>query len=121
MSEQVVVAFSADITEGARAVVEIDGTEVGIFRVSGELYAYENYCAHAGGPACQGMIINRVVERLDERQQSLGDHFSDDLHVVCPWHGYEYNLRTGAHPVDPNIQLRSFPIYEREGEVIVEL
>lgn len=117
----VVVGRSADIAEGGRSVVEIDGTEIGIFRVGGELFAYANYCAHAGGPACQGKMINRVVELLDEQKRSIGDHFSDDLHVVCPWHGYEYNVRTGEHPADPRVRLRSYLVFEKDGEVVVEL
>jgi nitrite reductase/ring-hydroxylating ferredoxin subunit len=121
MPEHVVVARGDDIAEGSRAVVDIEGEEIGIFRVGGDLVAYGNYCAHAGGPVCQGMVIRRVEERLDEAKRSLGDAFSEDLHVVCPWHGYEYNLRTGAHPADPTIRLRGYRVFERDGDVVVEL
>lgn len=117
---QVAVARSVDVAEGGRTVVDIDGTEIGIFRVRGQLYAYGNYCAHAGGPVCQGMVINRVVERLDEQKRSLGDDFSDALHIVCPWHGYEYDLRTGKHPADPSVRLRSYPVSEVDGEIVVQ-
>lgn len=121
MPERVVVAHSDDIAEGSRAVIDIDGEEIGVFRVAGALVAYGNYCAHAGGPVCQGMVIHRVEERLDAAKNSLGDHFADDLHVVCPWHGYEYDLRTGEHPADPTIRLRGYRVYERDGDVVVEL
>ena len=70
------------------------------------LYAWENRCAHAGGPVCQGKLMNRVVERLDAGKRSLGDDFSDELHIVCPWHGYEYDVRTGEHPADSRLRLR---------------
>ena len=118
----VVVALAGDIPERGRTVVEVDGAEIGIFRLNGELHAYENYCAHAGGPVCQGMLIQRVVEALDAESKSLGDFYSEtDLHIVCPWHGYEYNVATGEHPVDPRIRLRSYDVEESEGEVIVHL
>ena len=42
--------------------------------------------------------MNRVVERLDEDERSLGDDFCDELHIVCPWHGYAYDVRTGGTP-----------------------
>lgn len=118
----VVVALGRDIPERGRTVVEVDGAEIGIFRLNGDLYAYENYCAHAGGPVCQGMLIQRVVEALDDERRSLGDFYSEtELHIVCPWHGYEYNVATGEHPADPKIRLRSFEVEESGGEVVVYL
>jgi nitrite reductase/ring-hydroxylating ferredoxin subunit len=61
-----------------------------------------------------------VVERLDEHRRSLGDFFGDRTHIVCPWHGYEFDLRTGEHPADPSIRLRPYPVHERDGEIVVE-
>jgi nitrite reductase/ring-hydroxylating ferredoxin subunit len=119
--EAVVVARSEDVPERERVVVEVDGTEIGIFRVRAGLYAYANYCPHAGGPVCQGLLINRVVERLDDRRRSLGDDFSEDVHVVCPWHGYEFDLVTGRHPGRPATRLRSYRVWELDGEIRVEL
>jgi nitrite reductase/ring-hydroxylating ferredoxin subunit len=100
----------------------VGGAEIGIFRIEGRLYAWSNYCPHAGGPVCQGVMIDRVVERLDEAKRSLGDDFMrDQPHLVCPWHGYEYDVRTGAHPGDARIRLRPYPISEDAGEIVVEL
>ena len=98
MNSAIVVGLQEDVLEGGRVVVDVDGVEIGIFRVDGRLYAWENRCVHAGGPVCQGKLMPRVVERLDAGKRSLGDDFSDELHVVCPWHGYEYDVRTGEHP-----------------------
>ena len=121
VSEQIVVATSEDVLEGGRVVVDVDGVEVGIFRLDGRLYAWENKCAHAGGPVCQGTLMNRVVERLDDDRRSLGDDFGGELHIVCPWHGYEYNVRTGEHPAYPRARLRPVEVEEREGEILVRL
>jgi nitrite reductase/ring-hydroxylating ferredoxin subunit len=117
----VVVGVREDVLEGGRVVVDVDGVEIGIFRVDGQLYAWENRCAHAGGPVCQGKLMNRVVERLDAERRSLGDHFSDELHIVCPWHGYEYDVRTGEHPADPRARLRPIEVEEVDGEILVRL
>ena len=68
METAIVAALTEDVLEGGRVVVDVDGTEVGIFRLDGRLYAWENRCAHVGGPVCQGVLMNRVVERLDEEQ-----------------------------------------------------
>jgi nitrite reductase/ring-hydroxylating ferredoxin subunit len=120
-AEAIVAALSEDVLEGGRVVVDVDGLEVGIFRVDGTLYAWENRCAHAGGPVCQGVMMNRVVEQLDDDRRSLGDDFADELHIVCPWHGYEYNVRTGQHPADPRARLRPIEVEERGGEILVRL
>lgn len=121
MSEAIVVGLREDVLEGGRVVVDVEGTEIGIFRLDGQLYAWENSCAHAGGPVCQGKLMNRVVERLDDGKRSLGDDFSDQLHIVCPWHGYEYDVRTGEHPADPGARLRRVEVEEHDGEIRVRL
>ena len=101
-------------------MVDVDGVEIGIFRLDGECTPGDR-CMHAGGPVCQGKLMNRVVERLDDSKRSLGDDFSDQLHIVCPWHGYEYDVRTGEHPADASVRLRSVEVEEREGEILVHL
>ena len=70
------VGASEDVPERGRLVVEIGGpagpVALGVFRFGGRLHAWENRCAHQGGPACQGRIVSRVRERLDDEQRSLG-------------------------------------------------
>ena len=117
----VVIARSQDLPDGGRLVVEVTGTEIGVFRISGVLRAYANYCPHVGGPVCQGLMIRRVVERIDERRRSKGDDFSDDMNIVCPWHGYEFDLATGRHPGAPATRLLSYHVWEQGGEILVEL
>ena len=121
MNGAIVVGVNEDVLEGGRVVVDVDGVEIGIFRVDGRLHAWENRCVHAGGPVCQGKLMNRVVERLDAEKRSLGDDFSDALHIVCPWHGYEYDVRTGEHPADSRLRLRRVDVEERGGEILVRL
>jgi nitrite reductase/ring-hydroxylating ferredoxin subunit len=116
------IGTSDQVPEGGRFVVDVGATTVGVFRFKGHLYAYDNVCAHSGGPVCQGRLISRVTEVLDSEQRSTGlDFDTDDLHVVCPWHGFEYSVATGSHPGKPQIKLRSFPVEEQEGTVYVTL
>jgi nitrite reductase/ring-hydroxylating ferredoxin subunit len=116
------VATSEQVPEGGRLVVDVAATTIGIFRFRQRLYAYENVCAHQGGPVCQGRLVNRVVEVLDADQNSTGMRFDGDtLHVVCPWHGAEYDVTTGAHPAQPALRLRSFAVSEEGGTIHVSL
>ena len=85
----------ASFDDPGRRVIEIAGMQVGVFRLDGEFYAYENKCPHLGGPACQGKILPRVLEDVTENKKSLGRVFArNQLNVICPWHGFEFDIRT---------------------------
>ena len=119
-AERHCVGDSGDVPERGRLVVDVDGTPVGVFRVDGELYAYQNVCVHQGGPACQGRIVPRVLEILDEHRHARGLTFDEsDLHVVCPWHGFEYSIKTGRHAGVDSLSLPSFPVTEEDGKIYV--
>ena len=112
-TQRVFVGAREKVPEGGRLVVDVGETTIGIFRTGGTLYAYLNTCAHQGGPVCQGKIIPRVDEVIDERGESHGFKFDEeDLHIVCPWHGFEYSIKTGVHPGRPSARLISVPVEE---------
>ena len=107
-TQKVFVGAREKVPEGGRLVVDVGETTIGIFRTGGRLYAYLNTCAHQGGPVCQGKIIPRVDEVIDERRESHGFKFDEaNLHIVCPWHGFEYSIKTGVHPGRPSARLIS--------------
>ena len=119
-SQRIFVGAREKVPEGGRLVVDVGETTIGIFRTSGKLYAYLNRCAHQGGPVCQGKIIPRVDEEIDERGESHGFKFDeDDLHIVCPWHGFEYGIKTGVHPGRPSARLISVPVEEGSDGIYV--
>jgi nitrite reductase (NADH) small subunit len=61
-----------------------------------------------------------VEERLDQERRSLGIHYVEGvLNVVCPWHGYEFNVRTGRHAGLGAIKLAGYPVKRRDGEIYV--
>jgi nitrite reductase/ring-hydroxylating ferredoxin subunit len=120
MSE-VAVGKLSDLPDGDYRIFSLDTIEVGIFRLGDRVLAYENVCPHAGGPVCQGKIFNRVEEVLAPDMKSKGLRFSKQRHVVCPWHGYEFDLETGCHPGDPRVRLTPIPVDVRDGEIYVRL
>ena len=113
---------SDGIPEHGRLVVDIGDTTVGIFRVGGKLFAYENSCPHMGGPVCQGLIIPAVREIVNDKQVSTGYAFDEaEMRIVCPWHGYEFSIETGSHPGKHSIRLKPVVVDEEGGNVYVTL
>src|SRR5262249_16458982 len=86
----IVVGKTADVAELGRLVVDVGDRTIGIFRVEGRLYAYDNVCAHQGGPVCQGKIMPKVCEDIDAHHKAHGMIYDrTEMHIVCPWHGTE--------------------------------
>ncbi len=114
------VARASDIPHGERRVVTHNGTEIGVFHWEGAFYAYENLCVHQGGPACEGLLMHKVEDVLASDRTFKGQRFSkDEIHFVCPWHGYEYDLKTGECAADRRLRLRRFQVIDRSGEIYV--
>jgi nitrite reductase/ring-hydroxylating ferredoxin subunit len=119
MAEQFVGKIS-EFGEGERRIVFVGDREIGVFRDNGEFHAYSNVCLHQGGPACEGLIIAKVEERIMPDMTSRGLYFSEDkTHFVCPWHGYEYDMKTGECVADRALRLRKFPIVQKGDDLYV--
>jgi nitrite reductase (NADH) small subunit len=117
---EVSVGSVSDFEDPGRKIVGFEGFEVGVFKLDGEFYAYLNHCPHLGGPVCQGKMIAKVEEILADDMTSKGMAFSKTrLHVVCPWHGYEFDIRTGVHPGNPRARLRRIRVTVMDGEVLI--
>lgn len=117
---EVRVCEASSIPEQGRKVVDVDGVEVGVFKLGGEFYAWLNQCPHLDGPVCQGKILPLALEAVGSDGTSSGRVFSPtEMNVVCPWHGYEFSIRTGEHPTNRRIKMAKVPVTVRDGEVYV--
>lgn len=75
----VVVGDPSEMVEGrAKITLLANGDRVAVFLMDGKLSAISNACAHQNGPLGEGKII--------------------DCLVTCPWHGFQYDVRTGRSP-----------------------
>ena len=114
------VAKLEEFKDGERRIVFVGENEIGVFRHDGQFYAYSNFCLHQGGPACEGLTIAKVEERLGEDQTSKGLYFSEkDMNFVCPWHGMEYDMKTGECVSDRKLKLRSYKVLQKGEDVYV--
>ncbi len=117
---EVFVAKTAQFADGERRIVSHGGREIGVFHWQGAFYAYENLCVHQGGPACEGLLMHKVEDVLGPDRTWHGQRFSDhEIHFVCPWHGYEYDLKTGECAADRSLKLKSFEVVRRGEDVYV--
>jgi nitrite reductase/ring-hydroxylating ferredoxin subunit len=120
VAKEFVVGASTDVPEGGRLVVDAGAKTIGVFRVEGQLYAYDNTCPHQSGPVCQGLVIPAVNEVLDEQRATTGFAFdATDMRVVCPWHGFEFSIKTGCHPASARFRLIPVKVEEYDGTIYV--
>ena len=117
---EIFIAKLADFPDGGRRIVKTARGEIGVFHHAGGFYAYANHCVHSGGPACEGVMMPKVVDIIADDRTYQGQTFDEnEMHFVCPWHGYEYDLKSGVCIGDRSLKLKSFEVVQRGGDVFV--
>ena len=118
---RVEVAPAAELTPGERRLVMVDDRMVGVLNVEGELYAIDNECAHDGGPVCQGLVHERLVADVDPETKNVTERLGEEFTITCPWHGWEYDVKTGDHVGDADLSLPTYDVIVEDGTVYVRL
>ena len=90
MAEFVRVAGTTDVKPGSGIVAEINGQAIAVFHVDGTYYAIDNTCLHRGGPLGEGDVEGDVV--------------------TCPWHGWQFNVKTGVCVNNPASKVTSYQV-----------
>lgn len=111
------VTAAADLDDGDRAIVDVEGREIAVFRIGDEFFALLNYCVHQGGPGCEGRIAGTLTESEDGR---LGYDRWGEI-VSCPWHGWEFDIRTGEHMARSDYRIPAYDVVEQDGDLYVAL
>ena len=93
------VARADELTENGCKVVEVDGVRIGLFLVADGVRAFQDFCPHAGAPLSGGRIDGGTVR--------------------CPWHGWAFDLDTGAHLANPRCRLDAYRAEVAGGTVFV--
>lgn len=120
MPKAYLVGARSEFTDGHRKVLSCDGTEIGVFQIDGQLVAWHNDCPHRHGPVCQGRIYKRVLEPLDADGQVRALAYDEKVtNIVCSWHGYEFDLKTGVNQGMGKLKLKKAKLEEKDGNVYV--
>ncbi len=118
---EILVCKEGELGEGAVRVVTSGTAEIGVIRHGGKYYAYRNHCPHQGGPVCEGVRMPAVLDIIAPDRTFLHQDFdTNDMHIVCPWHSYEFHLETGVSVCDGKIRLKKFDVVEKNGAVYVD-
>jgi nitrite reductase (NADH) small subunit len=95
------VAAVGEIPDGEGRVVEVGRHTVALFNVQGRFFAIDNHCVHRGGPLGEGLL--------------------DGTAVMCPWHGWRFDVTSGANVNNPAVKVACFPVTVEDGAIYVDL
>jgi len=100
MSGWIEVIDENALADGENIVIDVDGTDIAVFKIEGGFYAIEDVCSHDGAEIASGEL--------------------DGYEIICPRHGARFCVKTGAvksPPAYENIEV--FPVRIENGKVQV--
>jgi nitrite reductase (NADH) small subunit len=80
---------------------EAGGNVYAVCNVGGELHALDGVCPHSSGPLGHGALHGHTL--------------------VCPWHAWEYDCRTGANDMDEDLKLAKFPVKVEGDDILIDV
>lgn len=99
MGDFVKAARRDELEPGTGKTVDVAGTPVALFNVGGRYYAIHNTCRHRGGPLGEGELSGSVV--------------------ICPWHGWQYDVTIGEKVANPEIRVEKFEVRVEGDDILV--
>jgi nitrite reductase (NADH) small subunit len=90
MAEFVKIAGASELPPGSGTVKEVNGQAIALFNVAGTYYAIDNTCVHRGGPLGEGELEGDTV--------------------TCPWHAWQYSVKTGKSLNNPSACVKTYEV-----------
>jgi nitrite reductase/ring-hydroxylating ferredoxin subunit len=91
----------SELAAGAFRAADVGGQRIVVYDVEGQLFATAERCAHQGGP--------------------LGDGLLEGCIVTCPWHGWQFDVRTGVAVFDPTSRVATYPVHVEGDDIWIEV
>lgn len=102
MGNLVKVASKNDLSNGKGMCVEHEGKRIAVFNVDNQYYAIDDECTHAGGSLSEGPL--------------------EGCKVTCPWHGAEFDIKTGEALAAPAFDaVKSYKVKVEGEDIKVEV
>ena len=100
MSEWIHIASVIDCPAGSAVELVVEGSVVALFHVDGRFYVTDGVCPHQGGPLGKGALSGCIV--------------------TCPWHGWQFDIRTGQSSLSPNTRQQTYPVKVQGNDILVQ-
>ena len=101
MANFVKICKTTDVKAGCGKSIEISGKPLALFNVDGGFYALNDVCGHRGGPLGEGELQGTTV--------------------ICPWHGWRYNVTTGENELVPDLPTQKYELKIEGEDIFVDL
>jgi nitrite reductase/ring-hydroxylating ferredoxin subunit len=95
----VTVARVEDVPVGTVRALRVGEEDIAVAHCEDGIFATQGHCIHLKGP--------------------LGEGALDDCLLTCPWHGWQYDIRTGENTFDLAIRLETYEVDVDDGEIRV--
>lgn len=103
ISEDVLVCRLDELQDGQAKLVTARGRKIALTRIADEVFAMRDACPHKAGPLSDGKVSAARGE------------------LICPWHFFRFNLRTGASITNPEMVNETYPARVEDGNVYVSI
>ena len=95
------VAKTTDMKDGGAQIIDISGQSIALFNLKGKFYATDNHCLHRGGPLADGHIEGSIV--------------------TCPWHAWQFDVKSGECLTMKGSKLKCYPTKIENSEIHIEI
>ena len=100
MAEFVKVATVPEIPKGTARVFQAGGTPVALYNLDGAIHATANACPHRGGPLGEGAVADGII--------------------TCPWHGFQFDVKSGRCLTNPGLSVPCLAVTIEGQDVLVK-
>jgi nitrite reductase/ring-hydroxylating ferredoxin subunit len=101
MARPIKVAAVNELSPGQGKLVQVDGNNIALFNVNGTYHAMGAVCPHEDGPLHEGEV--------------------DGDTIIYPWHGYDFNVKTGECPLDSELRVLTYVVKTERNDVFIEV
>ena len=101
MAQWIRIARVADCPAGTALEAVAAGRIVALYNVAGTFFALDGVCPHQGGPLGKGKLEGEIV--------------------TCPWHGWQFDVKTGQQQLSPSIVQPRFDVRVEDDWILVNL
>lgn len=95
------IAAASEIPPGEGREFVVSGNIIAVFNDQGVFHAMDGICPHAGGPLFKGRLKDKVV--------------------TCPWHGWQFDVTSGRHCLNAQLQHPAFSVTLKDGDLWLEI